>query len=238
MGGSHTQFLRHGASVIFKIGLTGGIASGKTSVTDLLQSFGIPVVDADLIAREVVEPGSAALIALANMFGDKIVKDNGELDRAALRAIIFSSPADRKRVESILHPAIRKRSDEYVDEYAQTDAPYLVCSVPLLVESGQTDQYDRILVVDVPEEIQVRRIMNRDNASESDALKILQSQASRKKRLDAADDVISNDGTREELAERVRSLHEFYLQLALQKKGKNDNVVWLAPPDDRRNNDS
>lgn len=220
--------------MMFKVGLTGGIASGKTSVTDLLQQLGIPVVDADVIAREVVEPGTPALVALENMFGTKIINGDGGLDRAALRAIIFTDAADRKRVESILHPAIRKRSDEYVEEYAATDAPYLVCSVPLLVESTQTAQYDRILVVDVPEETQIKRIMNRDNATESDALKILQSQASRQKRLDAADDVITNDGTFEELAERVRTLHEFYLQLARQKKGENGNVVWLAPTDDRR----
>lgn len=223
--------------MIFKVGLTGGIASGKTSVTNLLESLGVPVVDADVIAREVVEPGMPALDALKNMYGDKIINQNGELNRAALRVIIFTDAADRKRVESILHPAIRKRSNEYIEEIASTDTPYLVCAVPLLVESGQTDQYDRILVIDVPEETQIRRIMNRDNASESDALKILESQASRQKRLNAADDVITNDGTLADLADRVTALHNFYLELARQKNGENGNVVWLSPPEMRQKND-
>jgi len=198
---------------IFKIGLTGGIASGKSSVTRLLEEWGVPVVDADLVAREVVEPGTAALVALENMFGNSIIKGNGELDRSALRKIIFDHPAERKRVESILHPAIRKRCDKLIHQFALSGADYCVCAVPLLVESGQVDLYHRILVVDVPEEVQIKRIMARDHANEADALKILQSQASRQKRLDAADDIINNDGSLDSLREQVMKLHVFYQKL-------------------------
>jgi len=216
---------------IFKVGLTGGIASGKSAVSGFLEQWGVPIIDADVIAREVVLPGTPALAALENMFGADIITSNNELDRAGLRKIIFDDPAARKRVESILHPAIRKRSDDYIAQYAVKDVDYLVCSVPLLVESAQMDRYDRILVVDVPEEVQIARIMQRDQVSEADALKILQSQTSRHKRLEAADDVITNDGTLDTLRDRVSELHIYYKELAKQKQGDNSNVVWLAPRD-------
>ncbi len=203
---------------IYKVGLTGGIASGKSSVTENFQRLGVPVVDADIIAREVVAAGSQALSALQGLFPETILNNSQELDRKKLRSIIFKDPDMRGKVEAILHPAIRALSAERVQQHADSGADYVICAVPLLVETGQVTHYDRIAVVDVPIEVQITRVIARDNTTRENAIKIIQSQASREERQAVADDIIDNTGTLQTLAVRVSELHEQYLQLAQRKR--------------------
>ncbi len=198
---------------MFLIGLTGGIASGKTLVSDAFKELGVPVIDADIIAREVVAKGSTGLTQLVEHFGDGILNDKQELDRAQLRQIIFSDPEHRKTVDGLLHPLIRKRSDEKIKQAAQQEHPYAIYAVPLLIETNQQDRFDRILVVDVPTETQVTRLMKRDGGSKEKAESILNAQATREERLSVADDVIDNNGSIDDTVKRVKELHEQYLNL-------------------------
>ena len=198
------------------VGLTGGIASGKSTVAELFAEFNVPIIDSDVLAREVVEPGTPGLQALQQHFGDKILGTDGTLDRAGLRQIVFNNNAERKFVEDTLHPEIRKRSDELAQQHAQAGHLYCLFDVPLLVETGQYDRYDRILVVDVSEEIQATRVIARDNVSHEEAMKIIHSQASRLQRLDAATDVIFNNVMLNSLADEVRFLHQKFTSLAEQ----------------------
>ncbi len=198
---------------MFLIGLTGGIASGKTLVSDAFKELGVPVIDADIIAREVVAKGSTGLTQLVEHFGDGILNDKQELDRAQLRQIIFSDPEHRKTVDGLLHPLIRKRSDEKIKQAAQQEHPYAIYAVPLLIETNQQDRFDRILVVDVPTETQVTRLMKRDGGSKEKAEAILNAQATREERLSVADDVIDNNGSIDDTVKRVKELHEQYLNL-------------------------
>lgn len=196
---------------IYTVGLTGGIASGKSSATRHFESLGVPVVDADLVAREVVEPGTPGLQALIETFGKSVLQPDGSLDRSELRTIIFDSPQSRTQLEAILHPAIRTRSAELVAQHAEEGSNYVICAVPLLVETGQSDRYDRTAVVDVSIDTQIARIIERDQATIDDAKKILAAQASREDRLNVADDVINNEGTLQELEDQVETLHQMYL---------------------------
>lgn len=199
---------------VFTVGLTGGIASGKTTVSDAFQALGADIIDADIAARAVVEPGEPALQALVDRFGADILQPDGRLDRAALRQQVFSDPEARKTVESILHPRIR---DWLRAQLENSPGPYAVLVVPLLVEGGRTglaSMVDRILVVDVPEQVQIERLMARDGSDETQAKAILTAQASRQRRLDVADDVIVNSGSPEELTEAVKRLHQRYLKEA------------------------
>jgi len=200
----------------FLVGLTGGIASGKSAVSDHLESLGVALVDADLVAREVVKPKSAALNKLQTLFGSSIITSTGELDRARLRSIIFDSENQRKKLEAVLHPAIKNRSTELIEKHMMDGAAYVVYAVPLLVETNQMERFDRIVVVDVSRETQIRRICLRDKTTELQAEKILSSQASRSQRLSVADDVINNEGTLAELKSQVEELHTLYLKLAAQ----------------------
>lgn len=193
------------------VGLTGGIASGKTLISDAFAARGAEVIDADLLAREVVVPGSAGLTALAQRYTQSILTAAGELDRAALRKIIFNDPAERQAVDNILHPLIRRLSAQRIEATRQSGHAYVIYVVPLLVETGQTDRFDRILVVDVPQAVQIKRLMARDNCTESAAMEILTAQATRQQRLAVADDIILNDADPGEIANRVDELHELYL---------------------------
>lgn len=199
---------------MLRIALTGGIASGKTSVSDEFTKLGISVIDADIVAREVVSPGSKALQQLVSMFGDRILQGNKALDRAVLREIIFSDESKRKQVESILHPAIRCRSDALILECERNGEPYCIHAIPLLLETGQSGNYDRILVVDVSVNIQLERLNARDNSDDKRSMAIINSQVSREERLAIADDVILNLGTLEELKSKVLALHTRYIKLA------------------------
>ena len=196
------------------IALTGGIASGKTAVSTAFSQLGVPVVDADVIAREVVEPGEAALGKLVDHFGQAILNKDGSLNRAALRNVIFSDKDSKLFVESVLHPAIKARSDEYKNQLKNTGAPYLIHVIPLLLETDQAKLFDRVLVVDVPVATQVNRLMTRDSISRKDALAIINSQANRDDRLSVADDIIVNTGSLENISFRVNELHKKYKVLS------------------------
>lgn len=195
----------------YVIGITGGIGSGKTAVSDHFENLGITVVDADVASRTVVEPGTPALTRIAEHFGKEILLADGGLDRANLRRAIFEDPTQRQWLESLLHPLIR---DEIVSGLESADSPYALLVSPLLIESGQNQLTERVLVVDVPEELQLARTVERDNNSEQQVKAIMAAQASRQQRLDSADDVIVNDGTLEHLKAQVERLHRQYLDLA------------------------
>lgn len=195
----------------FRVGLTGGIASGKTTVADTLASFGAAVIDTDVIAREVVEPGQPALEEIRETFGDDVFDASGGLDRRALRNVIFNEADARRRLEAILHPRIRYETLRQADA---AGGPYQVIVVPLLTSSELATAMDRILVVDCDEATQVERLLARDAETEAQARKILAAQASRDDRLAIADDVIENDGSLEELVAKLRHLHARYLELA------------------------
>jgi dephospho-CoA kinase len=184
-----------------RVGLTGGVASGKSSVAAILESLGALVVDSDQLAREVVEPGTSGLEAVVAEFGEGILTEDGRLDRPALGAIVFGDPEARRRLEGILHPLIRARSAEI--EAAAPAGTLVVHDIPLLVETGQADLFDVVLVVDVPPETQVARMVTQRGMSREDAEARVAAQAGREARLAVATHVIDNTGTREDLRERV-----------------------------------
>jgi dephospho-CoA kinase len=193
-----------------RVGLTGGIASGKSTVSQLFEALGVPVLDADIIAREVIAPGTMLLRTLFERFGPGIRADDGSLDRGALRRLVFSDAGRRRELESLLHPAIRARTEQLA---ALAPGAYQVHVVPLLFETQGQARYDRVLVVDCPENLQLTRLLARDGMSETEARAMLSSQTSRAVRLASADDVILNDGALEALAPRVADLHARYLAL-------------------------
>lgn len=199
----------------FIVGLSGGIGSGKTAVSNRFAKLGISVVDADVIARQVVEPGSDALAAIAEHFGNGILDDQGQLNRAELRKLIFSDAKQKHWLESLLHPLIAEQTLEQLD---QAKGPYVLYVSPLLVEGGQKALCDRLLVVDVPESVQLSRTMNRDNNDRAQVERIMASQASREQRLAAADEVIDNSAGLDQLDAEVTRLHEHYQALAKEKQ--------------------
>lgn len=192
------------------LGLTGGIGSGKSAAAERFAELGVHVVDADHVARSVVEPGSAALAQIVDRFGVPILASSGELNRAALRERIFTSVEDRHWLERLLHPLIRQ---EIWASLSRAESPYAVLVSPLLVESRQHEQVDRVLVVDVPEDLQLQRVLARDQVSEDQVRAILAAQARREDRLRHANDVLVNDRDRSWLRQEVDRLHDRYLQL-------------------------
>ena len=200
---------------MYVVAITGGIGSGKTTVANQFAALGIEVVDADLIAREVVEPGTPALTAIASHFGPGILDEQGRLDRRALRERIFSDPAAKSWLNALLHPIIRS---EMLRQCAAVSSPYCLLVVPLLVENRLTELADRVLVIDVDEATQIERTCHRDGVSREQAQAILASQASRSERLAMADDVLDNQsGTTETIRARILALHETYLAFASQQ---------------------
>lgn len=217
----------------FRVGLTGGIASGKSRAAEVFAQLGAPVIDSDVIAREVVAPGSAGLAAIRARFGDGVLLPDGSLDRRALRERVFADAGARRDLEAITHPLIRQKM---ADDSARAGGPYQVHVIPLLTEgarkaaaaaaasgapvpadaspTGRPRGLDRILVIDCPEEMQVARVMARDRVDEAGARAVLAAQASRTERLALADDVVLNDRGPEALEEAVRALHQRYLALA------------------------
>ena len=199
----------------FVVALTGGIGSGKTAVSDLLHELGAGVVDTDVIARALTAPNGDAMDAIAARFGQDVVAADGSLDRAKMRTRAFADPQAKRDLEAILHPIIRSRAADLV---AKADAPYVVLVVPLLVETGAyRDIADRVLVVDCPESLQIKRTMVRSGLSRPEAERIVATQALRTARLAIADDVILNDSGLDDLAARARRLHQHYLALARAK---------------------
>lgn len=184
-----------------RVGLTGGVASGKSTVSRLLAERGAVVIDADLLAREVVAPGTRGLGDVVELFGPAVLTPEGELDRPALGAIVFKDPEKRRQLEAIIHPLVRARSARL--EEAAAPGAIIVHDIPLLAETGQADAFDAVIVVDVPAEVQVERMVRDRGWSRSEAESRIAAQASREDRLAIATHVIDNDGTLEELAARV-----------------------------------
>ena len=189
-----------------RVGLTGGVASGKSTVAALLRELGAVVVDSDVLAREVVEPGTPGLAAVVEAFGSDVLTADGTLDRPALGAVVFGDDAARRRLEAILHPLIRARAAEL--EAAAPKGTVVVHDIPLLVETGQADRFEAVLVVDVPVETQVERMVRDRGMSGEDALARVAAQADREQRLAAATHVVDNTGTREDLRDRVAEVLE------------------------------
>lgn len=195
------------------IGLTGGIGSGKSTVARIFQQLGIPVIDADVIAHAMVAPGQPALEEIIEVFGPASVDASGVLDRNRLRKLVFSDPAQRHRLEAILHPRIRS---EIIALTTNIQAPYCIVVIPLLLETDQRDLVDRILVVDAGVDNQITRVTIRNGLPMLEITAIIAAQTSRDSRLAAADEVINNDGSLDELAIQVRAQHEKYLKIALK----------------------
>ncbi|HVY66039.1 MAG TPA: dephospho-CoA kinase [Gammaproteobacteria bacterium] len=195
------------------VGLTGGIASGKSAVAAMFVALGAGLVDTDVVSREVVAPGEPGLAAVRAAFGPRVLRPSGELDRAALRSLVFEDEAKRRQLEALLHPLIRERTRA---KLAEIGTPYAIVAVPLLVETDFGELVDRVLVVDCPEHVQLERLMKRDAIPRPEALAMLRAQADRATRLKAAHDVIDNSGTREATRTQVELLHRRYLDLAAQ----------------------
>ena len=205
MGHPQTQRLHR-----FTVGVTGGIGSGKSAVADFFASKGVCIVDADIAARVVVEPGTRALAAIAEHFGGEILT-NGQLDRRKLRAIIFARADERKWLENLLHPLIK---EQIIALLSQATSSYAVLVSPLMLETGQQTLVDRVLVVDVPESVQIERTMARDQMTEEQTRQILNSQIDRTQRLAKAHDVVDNSGSLAQLHQSLEPLHQRYLRLA------------------------
>ena len=198
------------------IGLTGGIGSGKSAAASLFGKLGAPVIDADVIARQLVAADEPALAEIARTFGADVLTGAGELDRAALRRIVFADSTERSRLEAILHPRIR---EQIQNEINKVRAPYCIVVIPLLLETGQSDLVDRILVIDVPLATQISRVASRDRLPREEILAIIEAQVSPGTRMEAADYVIENRGGLDEMATRVSQLHEKYLEIAHAQSG-------------------
>ena len=199
------------ASRVFRAGLTGGIASGKSTVARFFGALGVPILDSDQVAREVVEPGQPPLERLVERFGRGILTPDGHLDRPALRNIVFSDPKARADLENLTHPAIGAALEA---RSAAAGGPYQILVIPLLVEKNLSAHVDRVLVVDCDEELQIRRLLARDGSTRAQAQAILNAQASRSARLKAADDVITNEADMSAVQTQVAALHARYLELA------------------------
>jgi len=196
---------------MLRIGLTGGIGSGKSTVAGLFEKLGVTVIDADEIAARITEPNTYSFETIVEHFGKAIVAPDGSLNRKALRGIVFNSVKERKWLENLLHPVIREVMKERI---SQVRSAYCLLVIPLLAESNKIDFLDRICVIDVPEGIRIQRVTQRDHSSETDVEAIIASQCSEEKRLSITDDIIVNDGDMEKLKDQVFTLHQQYLTLA------------------------
>lgn len=200
------------------VGLTGGIGSGKTTVANEFHDLGVQSVDADLVAREVVMPGEAALDAIVKHFGQSILLSDGQLDRAALRARIFADDSEKNWLNQLLHPLIRQ---SLLRQLQQCTSSYALLIAPLLLENKLQTYTDRVLVVDVPPELQLSRTMQRDQVSAEQVQNILNSQISRPERLDLADDILLNTVPVSQLKQQIQQLHSSYQQFAKEKLAKS-----------------
>jgi dephospho-CoA kinase len=192
------------------IGLTGGIGSGKSVASDKFKSLGITIVDADVASRTVVEPGKPALKEIEDHFGSGIITAEGKLDRNNLREIIATDPEERKWLESVLHPKI---GEQITKEISESTSVYTLFVAPLLLETNSQEMCSRVVVVDVPKDVQIRRTAKRDKVSPNQVEKMVAAQMEREKRLEKADDVLLNSGTIEDLEKQVEELHKKYIQM-------------------------
>ena len=198
------------------VGLTGGIGSGKTTVSNIFADLGVPVIDADIIARQVVRAGQPAFDKIVSFFGESILGEDGELDRSKMRTLVFNDKQTRKKLESFTHPEIHNEMNRLSE---QVSYPYCIISSPLLLESGTAYKLDRILVIDLSESEQIRRASARDQSEPEEIEKIVRSQLDRKDRLEFADDIISNDKDLSSLQKQVDQLHMKYLAMAETRTG-------------------
>ena len=198
----------------YVVGLTGGIGSGKSAAAQIFRTCGVEVIDADSLAREVVEPGQPALDDIAAYFGSELLTAEGHLDRAALRKIVFSNPEQKSWLENLLHPLIAKLLQRRLNA---TKSPYAILESPLLLETEQYKLVDRVIVIDVNEEIQIARSVRRDGSDEAVIRSIIASQIDRSKRIQHADDLVSNEEGLEQLREKVEALHSKYLGMVAEK---------------------
>lgn len=196
------------------VGVTGGIASGKSTVARAFAALGVPWVDADDVAREVVKPGEPALAEIAERYGERVLQPDGGLNRRALREIVFADEGERRWLESVTHPRIRQRIVAHLERLQAEGAPYVLLVSPLLFESGQSELADRCLVIDVPESLQIARTAARDDVDDAQARAIVAAQMPRSERLARADDVIDNTGSEADLAAQVAELDRRYRELA------------------------
>lgn len=206
---------------MLRVGLTGGIGSGKSTVCNIFSELGVPVIDADAISHKLVKKGKPALKYIKDVFGDKVFNGNGELDRNKMREIIFNDTKSRKQLENILHPLIYNEIERRLSDLIN---PYCVICIPLLLETGSENKVDRILVIDIPEEMQVNRTVLRDNSNVIDIKKIIDSQVSRKERLKAADDVIVNDGDLTDLKNKIHELNNKYNRLSAEPESNYTDI--------------
>ena len=193
---------------MLKIGLTGGIACGKSTVTLLFQEHNVPIIDADVIAHELVAVGQPALNSIRELFGDRVLKEDGSLNRKVLRELVFNNPAEKSKLEDLLHPLIYKTIQYQVKHL---NGPYCIICVPLLFETQWTSLVDRVLVVDCPVEVQIKRLLNRETMPLNTIYNIINSQVSRDFRIEHADDLLNNINTQDVLAEDVKKLHNLYV---------------------------
>ena len=207
-------------SIIFRVGLTGGIGSGKSTVADRFVNLGAVLVDTDVIAHRLTAAGGAAIAAIRNSFGEVMIGADGSLDRSAMRAHVFVRPSARKALEAILHPMIRTASEAEIAAAAQQGADYVLLAIPLLVEAGNwPDRVDRVLVVDCPVDVQIERVMKRSGLAREEVEAIIAVQASRQQRLEAAHDVIDNGGEPTQLDRQVQQFHRDYVTLGRAQAG-------------------
>jgi dephospho-CoA kinase len=201
--------------VVLIVGVTGGIASGKSTVAQAFAALGVPWVDADDVAREVVEPGEPALAEIAERYGERVLQADGSLNRRALREIVFADESERRWLESVTHPRIRQRIVAHLERLQAEGAPYVLLVSPLLFESGQSEMADRCLVIDVPESLQIARTASRDDVDDAQARAIVAAQMQRRERLARADDVIDNTGSEADLAAQVAELDRRYREMGV-----------------------
>ncbi len=203
---------------MLRIGLTGGIACGKSEATECFEKIGVPVIDADKISRQITRRGCRELDTIVECFGDKVLDQDGNLNRPFMRRLIFNDASAKEKLNAILHPAIRRRIEK---ELELLDAPYCVIAAPLLLEANMQDMVDRIITIDCPIETQVRRITERDRCGEAEAMKIINSQSDRNKRLEVSDIVVNNIRGPEYLKKRINELHALLMRAAHEHGSKN-----------------
>lgn len=193
------------------VGLTGGIGSGKSLVSQYFSELGVPIIDADVIVHQLMQPGRVEFDALVQCFGQEILDASGNIDRRAMRKRVFQDLAQLKKLEAIIHPAVRKEISQQIQKLS---ADYCIVSIPLLLEKDYKNSVDRVLVIDVAESVQIERVKQRDGSTEDQVRNIMKKQISRNERLAAADDVINNENSAQELQKKVCDLHHKYLKLS------------------------
>ena len=203
---------------MLKIGLTGGIGSGKSTVTKMFSNLGVTTIDADIIAHQLTHVGSDSFKEIKQLLGEEFIKNKGELDRKKIAQVIFSDTSKKTAIEKILHPRIRQRLLQEIEQLKNND--YIILAIPLLFESNFTDLVDRIIVIDADDNIRIKRTQQRDSRTEKQIRNIMNHQIDRQHRLQQADDILSNNGNIEDLSDAVTRLHQKYMTMAHKKQNQ------------------